>query len=53
MVAGDSGLGFFVLDAERSFRFPEMYGGVARARDHRRAPQLGMRCSSGGLVYWR
>ncbi len=28
MIAGDSGLGFFVLDTERSFRFPEMYGGV-------------------------
>ena len=28
MLAGNSGIGFFVLDAERSFRIPEMYAGV-------------------------
>jgi ABC-type nitrate/sulfonate/bicarbonate transport system permease component len=28
MLAGNSGIGFFVLDAERTFRIPEMYAGV-------------------------
>jgi ABC-type nitrate/sulfonate/bicarbonate transport system permease component len=28
MLAGNNGIGFFVLDAERSFRIPEMYAGV-------------------------
>ncbi len=28
MLAGNNGIGFFVLDAERTFRIPEMYAGV-------------------------
>ncbi len=28
MVAGNSGLGFMILDAQRSFRVPEMYAGI-------------------------
>jgi ABC-type nitrate/sulfonate/bicarbonate transport system permease component len=28
MVAGTGGVGYFILDAERSFRIPEMYAGV-------------------------
>lgn len=28
MIAGNAGLGFYVLDTERSFRFAEMYGSV-------------------------
>lgn len=28
MVAGNSGIGFFILDSERSFRIPEMYAGI-------------------------
>jgi ABC-type nitrate/sulfonate/bicarbonate transport system permease component len=28
MVAGTDGIGFFILDAERAFRIPEMYAGV-------------------------
>ena len=28
MLAGNNGIGYFVLDAERSFRIPEMYAGV-------------------------
>ena len=36
MVAGNSGIGFYVLNAQRSFLVPEMYAGVialARAQD--------------------
>jgi ABC-type nitrate/sulfonate/bicarbonate transport system permease component len=29
MLAGNDGLGFYILDMERSFRYPEMYAGVA------------------------
>jgi ABC-type nitrate/sulfonate/bicarbonate transport system permease component len=53
MVAGDSGLGFFVLDAERSFRFPEMYGGVAALALIGAALNAGMRSLEKRLVYWR
>jgi ABC-type nitrate/sulfonate/bicarbonate transport system permease component len=53
MVAGDSGLGFFVLDAERSFRFPEMYGGVAMLALIGAALNGGMRVLEKRLVYWR
>jgi len=28
MLAGNNGIGFFILDAERTFRIPEMYAGV-------------------------
>ncbi len=28
MIAGSNGVGFLILDSERSFRFPEMYGAV-------------------------
>lgn len=28
MVASNNGMGFFILDAERSFRIPEMYAGI-------------------------
>lgn len=28
MIAGSSGLGFLILDFERSFRYPEMYSGI-------------------------
>jgi ABC-type nitrate/sulfonate/bicarbonate transport system permease component len=28
MLAGNNGLGFYILDMERSFRYPEMYAGV-------------------------
>ena len=52
-VAGDSGLGFFVLDAERSFRCPEMYGGVAALAMIGAALNWGMRALERHLVYWR
>ena len=53
MVAGDSGLGFFVLDAERSFRFPEMYGGVVALALIGAALNALMRAVERRLVYWR
>jgi ABC-type nitrate/sulfonate/bicarbonate transport system permease component len=28
MIAGNDGLGFYILDMERSFQFPEMYAGI-------------------------
>jgi ABC-type nitrate/sulfonate/bicarbonate transport system permease component len=28
MVAGNSGIGFYILNAQRSFLVPEMYAGV-------------------------
>ena len=28
MVAGNSGIGFYILSAQRSFQVPEMYAGV-------------------------
>ena len=28
MIAGNNGIGFFILDSERSFHFPEMYAGI-------------------------
>jgi len=28
MIAGNDGLGFYILDMERSFKFPEMYAGI-------------------------
>jgi ABC-type nitrate/sulfonate/bicarbonate transport system permease component len=28
MISGNNGLGFFILDAERSFKYPEMYAGI-------------------------
>jgi ABC-type nitrate/sulfonate/bicarbonate transport system permease component len=28
MIVGTSGIGYFIIDKERSFRFPEMYGGI-------------------------
>jgi ABC-type nitrate/sulfonate/bicarbonate transport system permease component len=28
MIAGNNGLGFYILDMERSFQFPEMYAGI-------------------------
>ncbi len=53
MIAGDSGLGFFVLDAERSFRFPEMYGGVAALAIIGAVLNSMMRALEQRLVYWR
>jgi ABC-type nitrate/sulfonate/bicarbonate transport system permease component len=28
MLAGNDGLGFYILDMERAFKYPEMYAGV-------------------------
>jgi len=28
MIAGNNGLGFYILDMERSFKFPDMYAGI-------------------------
>ncbi|MDP2207547.1 MAG: ABC transporter permease [Bacteroidota bacterium] len=28
MISGNNGIGFFILDAERSFKFPQMYSGI-------------------------
>jgi ABC-type nitrate/sulfonate/bicarbonate transport system permease component len=53
MVAGDSGLGFLVLDAERSFRFPLMYGGIAVLAAIGAGANAGMRWAERRLVYWR
>ncbi len=53
MIAGDSGLGFYVLDTERSFRYPEMYGGVAVLGLLGVAVNGGLLLLERKLVYWR
>jgi NitT/TauT family transport system permease protein len=53
MIAGDSGLGFYVLDAERSFRFAEMYGGVVVLAGIGAGANGLMRVVEKRLVYWR
>lgn len=53
MIAGSSGLGFYVLDAERSFRFGEMYGGVAVLAAIGAGANGLMRLLERRLVYWR
>lgn len=53
MIAGDSGLGFFVLDAERSFRFPTMYAGIGVLALIGTGVNAVMTWAERRLVYWR
>ena len=53
MIAGDSGLGFYVLDTERAFRFAEMYGGVAVLGLVGAAVNGGLLLLERRLVFWQ